>query len=85
ASQLLLCQPSGNLNTAFMQSEITKALEFLQQNSRYLESLAHQRAETLLADHRRVREAARDIGQYAVVPCLPIDVMGVYVLLPDEL
>lgn len=85
ASQLLLCQPSGNLNTAFMQSEITKALEFLQQNSRYLESLAHQRAEILLADHRRVREAARDIGQYAVIPCLPIDVMGVYVLLPDEL
>jgi len=34
---------------------------------------------------RRVREAARDIGQYAVRASLPVDVIGVYVLLPDAL
>jgi hypothetical protein len=47
--------------------------------------LATQRAEALLADHQRVREAARDVGQYSVSACLPVDVMGVYVLLPDSL
>jgi hypothetical protein len=47
--------------------------------------LAHERAQALLADHRRVREAARDVGQYSVSPCLPVDVIGVYVLLPDAL
>jgi len=49
------------------------------------ELLAHSRAEALLSDHRRIREAARDIGSYSVRPCLPVDVMGVYVLLPDTL
>lgn len=46
---------------------------------------AVERAQALLADHRRVREAARDVGQYSVSPCLPVDVIGVYVLLPDAL
>jgi hypothetical protein len=32
-----------------------------------------------------VREAARDVGQYSVNPCLPVDVIGVYVLLPADL
>jgi hypothetical protein len=50
-----------------------------------LERLATDRANALLADHRRVREAARDIGQYAVRASLPVDVLGVYVLLPDAL
>lgn len=85
ANTLLLCQPSGNLSHAFMADEITAAIQFLQQHSPYLETVARQRADLLLADHRRVREAARDVGQYAVSPCLPIDVMGVYVLLPDSL
>jgi len=25
------------------------------------------------------------VGQYSVAPCLPVDVIGVYVLLPDAL
>jgi hypothetical protein len=32
-----------------------------------------------------VREAARDVGQYSVSVCLPVDVISVYVLLPDAL
>lgn len=31
------------------------------------------------------REATRDVGQCEVNPCLPVDVIGVYVLLPDSL
>ena len=50
-----------------------------------LENLARQRADALLQDHRRVREAADDKGRYAVTPSLPVDVIGVYVLLPDSL
>ena len=50
-----------------------------------LEQLASERANALLADHRRVREAARDVGQYSVKACLPVDIIGVYVLLPDAL
>ena len=85
ASQLLQCQPSGNLPLALMQREISIALEFLRAHPEKLSELASHRAKALLDDHCRVRKAANDVGQYAVSPCLPVDVIGVYVLLPDEL
>ena len=47
-----------------------------------LEELAHARARQLLDDHRRVREASDATGGYRVVPNLPVDVMGVFVLIP---
>ena len=84
-SRLLECTPSGNLPAEAMQREIRTSLEFLAAHSPQLHALAEQRAKTLLADHQRVREAARDVGQYSVSACLPVDVMGVYVLLPDAL
>lgn len=84
-AKLLECTPSGNLPPDTVQREIRTALDFLQNHSEQLQTLAQQRAQTLLADHQRVREAARDVGQYSVSACLPVDVMGVYVLLPDSL
>ncbi len=84
-AQLLECTPSGNLPNEVVQREIRTALEFIASHPQKLQTMAEQRAETLLADHRRVREAARDVGQYSVRACLPVDVMGVYVLLPDSL
>lgn len=85
ANALLQCEPSGNLPAEQMRREVQSALDFLQAHPDRLEALAQQRADTLLEDHRRVREAARDVGQYSVTPCLPVDVIGVYVLLPDAL
>jgi nucleotide-binding universal stress UspA family protein len=85
SSALLQCEPSANLPVEQVQREVRTALGFLQAHPEHLEVLATQRAEALLADHRRVREAARDVGQYSVTPCLPVDVIGVYVLLPDAL
>jgi hypothetical protein len=46
-----------------------------------INELAQQRAEELLQDHRRIREVA----EYQVTPCLPVEVMGGYILLPEEL
>lgn len=85
ASALLQCQPSANLPAEQMQREVRAALDFVRAQPERLNALAQARAEALLADHQRVREAARDVGQYSVVPCLPVDVIGVYVLLPDSL
>jgi hypothetical protein len=85
AGALLECQPTGNLPLEVMQREIKTALEFIQSHPERIEALAQLRAEALLVDHRRVREAARDVGQYSVTPCLPVDVIGIYVLLPDAL
>ena len=84
-SRLLECTPSGNLPVEAVQREIRTALDFIAAHPQQLQTLAEHRAEILLADHQRVREAARDIGQYSVSACLPVDVIGVYVLLPDSL
>ncbi len=85
AARLIECTPSGNLPPEAVQREVHQAIGFLADHPQQLQALAQQRADTLLADHKRVREAARDVGQYNVKPCLPVDVMGVYVLLPDSL
>ena len=84
-NRLLECTPSGNLPAEAVQREVRTALDFLAAHPQQLQALARQRANALLADHQRVREATRDVGQYSVSPCLPVDVMGVYVLLPDAL
>lgn len=84
-ARLLECTPTGNLPVEVIQREIRTALDFLSSHPQHLHALAEQRAHSLLADHQRVREAARDVGQYSVSACLPVDVIGVYVLLPDAL
>jgi hypothetical protein len=82
---LMEAAPSGNLDEATAAEHIRTTLDFLQSQTAYLEDLARRRAAELLEDHRRVREAAKDIGSYEVEPCLPVDVLGVYVLLPSGL
>lgn len=62
---------------------INNALQALPGWQPQLESLAHERAQALLQDHRRVRDAADAKGTYQVIASLPVDIMGVYVLVPD--
>jgi hypothetical protein len=84
-SELLGAAPAANLDHVAAVREISAALDFLSAQTNHIEQVALQRADTLLADHRRVREAARDTGSYEVSACLPVDVLGVYVLLPAAL
>ena len=86
-ARLLECTPAGNLPREAQQREISKALEALQAERPRLEELARQRAAELLQDHERVRQAVerRGGGQHQVQACLPVDVVGLYVLLPDSL
>ena len=90
AARLLESPPAGNLPREAAQREVAKALEALQAERPRLEALARQRATELLQDHERVRQASgRRVGagggQHQVQACLPVDVVGVYVLLPDSL
>jgi hypothetical protein len=48
-----------------------------------LEELAAERATSLLAIHRKLRDESRIRGlRYDVRPQLPVDLLGIYVLLP---
>jgi len=88
AARLLEGIPAGNLPREAVQREVAKALEALQAEGSRLDTLARQRASELLQDHERVRQATgrrgSGGGQHQVQACLPVDVVGVYVLLPDS-
>jgi hypothetical protein len=61
---------------------VSQSLEQLDARLGQLDAFAERRAEALLADHRRVREAAGARGSYAVRALVPPDVIGLFVLLP---
>jgi ERCC4-related helicase len=82
---LMNAYPSGNLSNEVMTGELKNAIGWFLSHGELFETKARQRAGILLEDHQRVRSAAQAKGQYAVSPCLPADLIGVYVLLPAEL
>jgi superfamily II DNA or RNA helicase len=69
--------------------QVTRALQDWPAWHPVLESFAQERANALLADHLRVREASdpdvrrgRRRDHTTVTPLLPVDVIGVFILLP---
>jgi superfamily II DNA or RNA helicase len=80
---LLSHPPSGDPPAHVKERELTRALAAVTASNAELEAVAQGRAQALLSDHRRVREAADARGSYAVKALLPVDVIGLYVLLPE--
>ena len=76
-------KPSDDLSPTAAEKQIKDALEKLAASESDLAAIAKGRADALLADHRRVRDASEDKGTYSVSPVLPPDIMGVYVYLPE--
>ena len=79
----LRASASGDLPDAVRQREMHKLLENLTARRADLERIADAQAARLLADHRRVREAADARGRYDVHALKPVDVIAAYVLLPQ--
>lgn len=82
ARALMRAEPARNMPTPLRDRNIQQALERLPGWQNQLEELASNRAQQLLEDHRRVRAAGRSTGDYRVAPSLPVDVMGLFVLVP---
>lgn len=82
ARALMAAEPARNMPTPLRDQNIQRAIDSLDDHKPILEALARRRSELLLEDHRRVREAAQGRGEYRVTPSLPVDVMGVFVLIP---
>lgn len=81
--QLLGAEATRNMPAPLRDRQLQSALDALPGWQPQLEAIAKARAQALLVDHRRVREAAEGRGSYQVTASLPVDVMGLYVLLPD--
>jgi superfamily II DNA or RNA helicase len=82
ALALLVHEPAGDPPPHVRDRMTAQALELVALRGADLDAFAERRAEALLADHRRVREAAAARGSYSVKALLPPDVVAVYVLLP---
>lgn len=81
--RLMQLPVSKNMANEARCREVSRAIEAIEALQPAFAQLAQQRADEVLADHRRTREAADARGSYSVYPQLPMDVMGVYVLVPD--
>jgi len=82
AQTLLGLDATRNMPPVIRDRHLQQALDAIPSWQPQLEAIARERAQTLLQDHRRVREAADAKGTYQVTASLPVDVMGVYVLVP---
>ncbi len=83
AAALMAAEPARNMDPARRDREVGQALAEIPAMQAALSTLGTQRAEQLLEDHRRVREASEArFLKYGVTACLPVDVIGLYVLLP---
>jgi hypothetical protein len=83
AEALLAATPDANIAPDQVRSFVSKVVEARGSLDAGLESLATERAAALLALHRQLRDESRIKGlKYDVRPQLPVDVIGVYVLLP---
>ncbi|MGB5903886.1 MAG: DEAD/DEAH box helicase [Xanthobacteraceae bacterium] len=83
AIELLEAEATGNLDELAAARQLQRAHERLVSYQSAIEAFAAERGAALSADHLRLTEAARGGATVEVVPVLPADVIGLYVLLPE--
>jgi superfamily II DNA or RNA helicase len=82
ALSLLVPKPYADPPAHVRDRAVAQAVLQLADRRAEIDAFAERRAQSLLADHRRVREAADARGSYSVKALLPADVIGLFVLLP---
>ncbi len=82
--KLLDGKPTGNLTPEKISDEVKKSINYYNSNAEVFAKIANERAQQLAHDHTSVRQATNiDQKSVKVEACLPCDLIGVYVLLPD--
>ena len=85
AFSMLSLEPAANMPTGLKTRLIRRAIDRAEIRRSVFEGLAKSRADRLLEDHRRIRDASGTKGQYFQVrPALPVDLIGVYVFQPHK-
>jgi hypothetical protein len=84
ARALLSAEPAGNILPEQARAFVQTVVDGLPALTLHLEAMARERGQALLEAHARVRDASRRTGvRYEVEPKLPVDVLGIYVFLPE--
>jgi hypothetical protein len=71
----------GNLPIENKRNRINQILTRLDDLEPDLEAIAEERAQVLLTSHQRVRAITKE-GKVKVNPQLPMDILGLYILIP---
>ena len=83
AFSMLSWEPAANMDPGQKTRLVRRAIEKAEYRRSVFDDLAKSRADRLLEDHRRIRDASGTKGQYFQVrPALPVDLIGVYVFQP---
>lgn len=83
ASRLFSLIAEANLGETFERSQIQTAITAYSEKGKAVDDICVLHANALLEEHRGVRDASGGKGQVTVRPCLPPDLLGVYVLVPS--
>ncbi|MEI9918956.1 MAG: helicase-related protein [Bacteroidota bacterium] len=76
--------PTGDTTPEQRRSGLTQEREVIDALKKEFDKVAHDRAENLVGSHERFRKVMGGNKYKVVLPILPMDVMGLYVLLPDN-
>jgi superfamily II DNA or RNA helicase len=83
AARLLEAPASGTLGDGPRRAQLDWLEQRQEELQCHLATVAQRRAQQLLADHRRVRKASEGHGRYDIRALQPVDVIGVWMLLPE--
>ena len=83
---ILASAPSGNISPDLATHDLERILaaDKIEALRPAFEALAKEKADDLLAAHRRVRDAAAARGSYTVKPVPPVDIIGLYIYQPQR-
>jgi hypothetical protein len=80
--RLLNANPAGNVPVEHASAAVSQVISSAEILTAHLNATARRRADELAEAHDRVREEARARGRTQVAAHTPVDVLGVYILLP---
>ncbi len=85
ASKYLLdVVPTGNLPVSLVKQQLQHFIGTVDQLRPKLDKVASERADALKEAHTRIRQSAKVTGTIAVTPVDEVDILGCFILLPDE-
>ncbi|MGN8852065.1 SNF2-related protein [Anaerobiospirillum succiniciproducens] len=82
--ELINDKSRSNLTAALSQKMLTKSIDTFNDHKDEIERIASERAQALLEEHTQVKEYTEGGSVTEVKVCHPIDLMGVFVLMPNE-
>ena len=84
SKNLLDIVPSGNLPASLVTQQLKHFIGGVDTLRPKLDEVAKTRAEALKDAHTRIRQSAKMTGTIAVTPVDEVDILGCFILLPDE-